>query len=186
MPDSQPRRRQIPGKLRRGLLMRIKFFTTGGTIDKVYFDAKSEFEVGPPQVLEVVKEANVTFEYEIESILRKDSLDMTDADRELIRQRVQREPSPHIVITHGTDTMVQTARALKGIAGKRIVLTGSMQPARFRVTDAVFNIGTAIGAVQSLPEGVYIAMNGLVFDPSRTRKNLEKNCFEEEPGLAPR
>jgi L-asparaginase len=159
--------------------MRIKFFTTGGTIDKVYFDAKSEFEVGPPQVLEVVKDAHVTFEYEIESILRKDSLDMTDDDRDLIRQRVQNEPCPRVVITHGTDTMVQTAQALKGIAGKSVVLTGSMQPARFRVTDAVFNIGAAIGAVQSLPAGVYIVMNGRVMDPARARKNIEKNCFEE-------
>ena len=159
--------------------MRIKFFTTGGTIDKVYFDAKSEFEVGPPQVLEVVKDANVTFEYEIESILRKDSLDMTDADRQLVRQRVDNEPCSRIVITHGTDTMVQTAQALVGVPNKTIVLTGSMQPARFRVTDAVFNIGTAIGAVQSLPVGVYISMNGRIFDPNRTRKNLELNCFEE-------
>jgi len=161
--------------------MRIKFFTTGGTIDKVYFDAKSEFEVGPPQVLEVVKDANVTFDYDIESILRKDSLDLTDADRQLIRRQVEEESSAHIVITHGTDTMVQTAQALIGIAAKTIVLTGSMQPARFRVTDAVFNIGAAIGAVQSLPPGVYIVMNGKVFDPRRTRKNLEKNCFEEIP-----
>jgi len=159
--------------------MRIKFFTTGGTIDKIYFDAKSEFEVGPPQVLEVINEANITFEYEIESILRKDSLDMTDADRELIRQRVHAEPCSRVVITHGTDTMVKTARALGGIAGKRIVLTGSMQPARFRSTDAVFNIGAAIGAIQTVAPGVYIVMNGRVFDPSRTRKNPEKNCFEE-------
>jgi L-asparaginase len=113
------------------------------TIDKVYFDAKSEFEVGPPQVLEVVKEANVTFEYDIESILQKDSLDMTQSDRDLVRQKVAAEPCPRIVVTHGTDTMVQTARALMNIAAKTIVLTGSMQPARFRSTDAVFNIGTA-------------------------------------------
>jgi L-asparaginase len=162
--------------------MKIKFLTTGGTIDKIYFDAKSEFEVGSPQVLEVVKDANVTFEYEIESILRKDSLDLNDADRQLIRQRVEAEPCARIVITHGTDTMIQTARALAGIPGKTIVLTGSMQPARFRTTDAVFNIGTAIGAVQSLPSGVYVAMNGQVFDPQQTRKNREKNCFEPEVG----
>jgi len=162
-----------------GTQMRIKFFTTGGTIDKVYFDAKSEFEVGPPQVLEVVKEANVTFDYDIESILQKDSLDMTQSDRDLVRQKVAAEPCPRIVITHGTDTMVKTARALMNIAGKTIVLTGSMQPARFRSTDAVFNIGTAIGAVQSLACGVYIVMNGRVFDPRRTQKNVEHNCFEE-------
>ncbi len=159
--------------------MKIKFFTTGGTIDKVYFDAKSEFEVGPPQVLEVIGDANIAFEHEIESILRKDSLDMTDADRQLIRDKVAADPCQLVVVTHGTDTMVQTACALTGIPGKTIVLTGSMQPARFRVTDAVFNIGCAIGAVQSLAHGVYIVMNGRVFIPQKTRKNREKNCFEE-------
>lgn len=162
-------------------MLRIKFFTTGGTIDKVYFDAKSEYEVGSPQVLELIRDANVAFEYDVESVLRKDSLDMTDADRALVRQRVEAEPCALIVVTHGTDTMVQTGRALNGIRDKTIVLTGSMQPARFRVTDAGFNIGTAIGAVQSLPHGVYIVMNGRVFDPQRTRKNVEKNCFEQEP-----
>ena len=160
---------------------KIKFFTTGGTIDKVYFDARSEFEVGPPQVLEVLKEANVVIEHEVESILQKDSLELTDADRQLVRARVVGEPCHWIVITHGTDTMVQTARALSGIAGKTIVLTGSMQPARFRVTDAVFNIGAAVGAVQSLAPGVYIVMNGRVLDPKRARKNLEENYFEEIP-----
>jgi L-asparaginase len=164
--------------------MRIKFFTTGGTIDKVYFDSKSEFEVGPPQVLEILKEANVTFEYEIESILRKDSLDMTDEDRRLIRQRVETESSSRIVLTHGTDTMIETGRALAGIPGKTIILTGSMQPARFRVTDAVFNIGTAIGAVQSLAPGIYIAMNGRILNPEKTSKNREKNWFEETSGNA--
>ncbi len=159
--------------------MRIKFFTTGGTIDKVYFDAKSEFQVGSPQVLEVVKDAAVAFEYDIESILRKDSLDMTDADRALIRQKIEADSAALIVVTHGTDTMVETARALLGIPGKTIVLTGSMQPARFRASDAGFNIGTAIGAVQSLSPGVYLAMNGRVFDPRKTRKNRQRNQFEE-------
>jgi L-asparaginase len=158
--------------------MKIKFFTTGGTIDKVYFDAKSEFQVGPPQVLEVIREANVTFEYEIESILRKDSLELTADDRALLRERVRAEPCGRIVITHGTDTMVETGRSLGGIDGKTIVLTGSMQPARFRSTDAIFNIGAAIGAVQSLPPGVYLVMNGMVWDPRTTRKNREQNRFE--------
>ena len=159
--------------------MKVKFFTTGGTIDKVYFDAKSEFEVGPPQVRDVLQEANAVFEYEIESILRKDSLDLTEEDRQLIRRRVEAESCQSIVITHGTDTMIQTALALVGVPDKTIVLTGSMQPARFRVTDATFNIGLAIGAVQSLPPGVYITMNGRIFDPRRTRKNAERNRFEE-------
>jgi L-asparaginase len=161
--------------------MKVKFLTTGGTIDKVYFDAKSEFQVGSPQVLEVLKDANVTFEYEIESLLRKDSLDMNDEDRQFIRRRVEEEACARIVITHGTDTMIETAQALVGIPQKTIVLTGSMQPARFRTTDAVFNIGVAIGSVQRLLPGVYVAMNGLVFDPQRTRKNREKNCFEVVP-----
>jgi len=159
--------------------MKIKFITTGGTIDKIYFDDKSEYEVGLPQIVESLRDVHATIEYEVESVLRKDSLDLTDADRELICQRVEADPCPRIIVTHGTDTMVQTARMLQRIAGKTIVLTGSMQPTRFRVTDAVFNIGTAIGAVQSLPPGVYLAMNGRIFDPNRTRKNREKNCFEE-------
>jgi L-asparaginase len=161
--------------------MKIKLFTTGGTIDKVYFDAKSEYEVGPPQVVEILKEAHVTLDCEIESVLSKDSLEMTAEDRQLIRQRVEGDPCPRIVITHGTDTMVQTGMALQGISGKTIVLTGSMQPARFKVTDAVFNIGAAVGAVQSLPPGVYIAMNGRIFAAARARKNVSGNCFEELP-----
>lgn len=159
--------------------MKLKFITTGGTIDKVYFDAKSEYQVGPPQVAELLREANVTFEHEIESVLHKDSLDLTDADRELIRQKVAADSAPRIVVTHGTDTMIQTARALQGISGKTIVLTGSMQPARFAVTDAAFNLGVAVAAAQTLPPGVYIAMNGRIFDPRRSRKNVANHCFEE-------
>ncbi len=159
--------------------MKLHVITTGGTIDKVYFDAKSEFQVGPPMVAEVLREANVTVPVTVESILAKDSLELTDADRQLIRERAIAAVEQRILITHGTDTMVDTARALAGIPGKTIVLTGSMQPARFRNTDAVFNIGCALGAVQSLPPGVYIAMNGRVFDPAHAAKNRERHCFEE-------
>ncbi len=159
--------------------MKLKFFTTGGTIDKVYFDAKSEYAVGPPQVRELLQEANAGFEYEIESILAKDSLDMTDADRELIRRRIVDESCTRIVVTHGTDTMIETGKALAGIPGKTIVLTGSMQPARFRVTDAAFNVGCAVAAVQTLPPGVYIVMNGQIFDPQHASKNRPLNRFQE-------
>ena len=159
--------------------MKIKFFTTGGTIDKVYFDAKSEFQVGPPQVTELLRDANVTCEHAIESILRKDSLDLTDADRALIRDRIAADTATRVVVTHGTDTMVQTALVLRGIPGKTIVLTGSMQPARLRVTDAAFNLGTAVAAAQTLPPGVYIAMNGKIFDPETSRKNVASHRFEE-------
>jgi len=157
--------------------MDIKILTTGGTIDKIYFDAKSEFQIGDPHITEVLEEANVVFSYEVESVLRKDSLDLTEADRELIREKVQQQTSSRILITHGTDTMVETAKWLQGVH-KTIVLTGAMQPAKLRVSDAFFNIGYAISAVQLLPEGVYIAMNGHIFDPLITTKNREKNRFE--------
>jgi L-asparaginase len=159
--------------------MRVHVLTTGGTIDKVYFDAKSEFQVGPPMIAEVLKEAHVTAEVSIEPVLAKDSLELSDADRGLIRDRVRACAIDRILITHGTDTMVETATALAGIAGKTIVLTGSMQPARFRNTDAVFNVGFALGVVQVLPPGVYLAINGRVFDAARVRKNRERLCFEE-------
>ena len=158
--------------------MQLEIFTTGGTIDKVYFDAKSKFEVGEPQILEVLQEANLSIDYQVTPLMRKDSLELTDQDRELVRKSVEASTSSRIVITHGTDTMTATARALTGITGKTIVLTGAMQPARFRFTDAVFNIASAMMAAQTLAEGVYIAMNGQLFDPERTRKNVEMNRFE--------
>ena len=159
--------------------MHLEIFTTGGTIDKVYFDAKSTFEVGEPQIIEVLREANLSIDYQVTSLLRKDSLELTDDDREIVRQAVQDSTAQQIVITHGTDTMITTAKALADIPGKIIVLTGAMQPARFRLTDAVFNIASAMMAAQILPEGVYIVMNGRIFDPQKTRKNVEKNRFEE-------
>ena len=158
--------------------MQLEIFTTGGTIDKVYFDAKSKFEVGEPQILEVLSEANLSIDYQVTPLMRKDSLELTDQDRELVRKAVEASTTTRIVITHGTDTMTDTARALAGIAGKTIVLTGAMQPARFRFTDAVFNIASAMMAAQTLAEGVYIIMNGQVFDPETTRKNVEMNRFE--------
>jgi len=159
--------------------MKIHVLTTGGTIDKVYFDAKSEFEVGPPMIAELLKEAHVTAEVTVEPVLAKDSLELSDADRRLIRERVAACESDRVLITHGTDTMAETAKTLAGIAGKTIVLTGSMQPARFRNTDAVFNVGFALGVVQVLPPGVYLAINGRVFDAAHVRKNREQQRFEE-------
>ena len=158
--------------------MKIKIITTGGTIDKIYFDQKSEFQIGDPQIVEVLKGANVTLEYEVCSLLRKDSLDLTDADRRLIRDTVGADCNRLFVITHGTDTMIRTARALQDIPGKVIVLTGAMQPARFRMTDAVFNIACAVTAVQLLSDGVYIAMNGRIFHPDKATKNVAMNRFE--------
>jgi L-asparaginase len=161
--------------------MTIQIYTTGGTIDKVYFDQLSEFEVGEPKINEILEEAKVTFDYGVESILQKDSLDMTESDRQLILEKVLASPHRHIIVTHGTDTMIETAHLLQRVPGKTIVLTGSLSPARFRNTDAVFNIGCAVAAVQTLPEGVYLTMNGKVFRPDHVRKNREKMQFEETP-----
>lgn len=156
----------------------IEILTTGGTIDKIYFDAKSSFQVGDSPILELLKEANLTIDVKVTAVLRKDSLEMTDDDRLLIRRAAEASISPQLVITHGTDTMLQTGCALQGIAGKTIVLTGAMQPARFRATDALFNVAAALTAVQTLPPGVYIAMNGRIFNPDTARKNVAENRFE--------
>jgi L-asparaginase len=158
--------------------MKIKIYTTGGTIDKVYFDRKSDYQVGDPQAKGVLERANVVLDYEVESIIRKDSLDFTDEDRELIRKTVESTPLERVVITHGTDTMIDTAKVLNNIPGKTIVMTGSMYPAQFRDSDAVFNIGCAITAAQILLPGVYIVMNGRIFEPHHVRKNVELNRFE--------
>ena len=121
--------------------------TTGGTIDKVYFDAASEYEIGEPTVPHVFREAGVTLEWRLLPLLRKDSLEMEPEDRQAIRTACEDAAESRILITHGTDTMSLTAEALRGIPGKTIVLTGALAPARFRVTDAVFNLGLALGAV---------------------------------------
>jgi L-asparaginase len=158
----------------------IKFFAVGGTIDKVYFDRLSTYKVGEPGVSEILREANVSFDYECKSILRKDSLYMTEKDRQEVFDRVSADESRYIVITHGTDTMVKTAKKLKGIKDKVIVLTGAMQPARFKSSDAEFNIGAAVAAVQLLAPGVYIVMSGCILDPDRVKKNRKLNRFEEK------
>jgi L-asparaginase len=160
--------------------MKIKILATGGTFDKIYYDAKSDFHIGEPMVGSILEEANVSFEFEVESILKKDSLDMDDAARETIRQKVEADACDRIVITHGTDSMIKTAMCLLDIADKTIVITGAMQPARMRYTDSAYNIGVATTAVQLLEVGVYIAMNGQIFDPRSTTKNIAQNRFEAD------
>jgi len=158
---------------------KIKIFACGGTIDKIYFDAKSEFQVGEPQIVSVLREANIAFDYEVESLLKKDSLDMNDQDRAMVRRAVETSQRTHILITHGTDSIIETGKALAGIPDKVIVLTGSMEPAKFRVSDAVFNIGFAIAAAQLAGKGVWIAMNGKMFRPEKIRKDIANNRFVE-------
>ncbi|GGY58528.1 asparaginase domain-containing protein [Marinobacter zhanjiangensis] len=158
----------------------IHVFTTGGTIDKIYHDANSEFAVGDSLLPELLTEANVTLPWRVTGLQRKDSLELTDVDRQQMRDAVAACPEERIIITHGTDTMAESADALDGIAGKTIVLFGAMQPARMRHSDAVFNLGFAVAAVGLLPPGVYVAMNGEVFEAGRVRKNLKAGRFERD------
>jgi len=120
----------------------------------------------------------VAFRFTVIPIIRKDSLHITAEDRELLRATIAAQPARSVLVTHGTDTMVDTARVLATLTDKTIVLTGALNPARFRGSDAEFNVGTAVGAVQSLPPGVYIAMNGRIWDPMKVRKNVAANRFE--------
>ena len=152
--------------------------TTGGTIDKIYFDDKSDYQIGDPQIGRMLAELGVAFRFRVIPILRKDSLHLDDEDRELVRATIAAQSTRHVLVTHGTDSMVETARVLATVADKTIVLTGALSPARFRGSDAEFNIGTAVGAVQTLPPGTYIAMNGRIWDPARVRKNVDANRFE--------
>ncbi len=157
---------------------RLCIVTTGGTIDKIYFDDKSDYQIGEPQIGGVLRELGVAFQFTVIPILRKDSLHISAEDRELLRATIAAQDTRHVLVTHGTDTMVATAKVLAEIPNKTIVLTGALSPARFRGSDAEFNIGCAVGAVQCLPAGVYIAMNGRIWDPARVRKNVAANRFE--------
>ena len=158
--------------------MFIRFVTTGGTIDKIYFDALSQFEVGDSPVNNILSDALVDFDFDVVPLFRKDSLEMTDADRRELREFIAGDDAERYVITHGTDTMADSAAVLEGLKGKHIVMTGALTPARFKTTDAVFNVGMAVAAVQLVEPGVYIAMNGQVFAAAEVRKNREANRFE--------
>lgn len=156
----------------------LQVITTGGTIDKIYYDEKSDYQIGEPEIARILTDMKVAFRWQVLPLLRKDSLELDDDDRELIRRAIEASDATHILITHGTDTMTETARVLEGMTGKVIVLTGALNPARFIGSDAVFNIGCAVGAVQAMDPGVWIAMNGRVWDPRKVRKNREANRFE--------
>ena len=169
--------------------MDLHILTTGGTIDKVYFDAQSAFEVGQPLVADILETAGVSLHYHVEVLMQKDSLDLTEADRALIIERVRASPARRILVTHGTDTMADTARAVEHALGeaseRTVVFVGSLAPARFKSSDAEFNVGFACAAVQALPPGVYIAMNGRAFGASQVRKNRKQNRFEAVEASAP-
>ena len=158
--------------------MKVAILTTGGTFDKVYFDANSEYSIGDPCITSILDEGNVNSDYRIQSILKKDSLDITSKERQIIKNSVQECVEERIIIIHGTDTMVETAKSLEDIKDKTIVLTGAMQPARFKKTDAIFNSGFALAAVQILEYGVYITMNGMIFRSDNVKKNIDLGKFE--------
>jgi len=161
--------------------MKITFIQTGGTIDKDYAQKAGtyNFEITEPAAKRVLEKVNPNFEYEIISVLKKDSLDITDEEREKIYDVCKNVQNSKIVITHGTDTMIKTAKKLNTLEGKVIVLVGASKPEKFYDSDASFNIGTAVGAVNILNKGIYIIMNGRVYDWNKCQKQQETGQFIE-------
>jgi L-asparaginase len=159
--------------------MIIDIFTMGGTIDKIYFDDLSKFEVGEPSIGAIFKKMPLNFTYRVHKISKKDSLYISELERDKLRAAIRKCRNRHILVTHGTDTIIETAEYLKGFRNKVIVLTGSLQPSRFLLSDAVFNIGMAVGALQVLEGGVYVAINGKIYKPETIYKDRSINRFKE-------
>jgi len=167
--------------------MKILFVQSGGTIDKSYAEfARSKtysFDINEPafkSILEGIKKSGLAFKYRMESVVKKDSLDMDINDRLKLKDACISAAETKIVITHGTDTMVKTAEVLSDIKGKTIVLTGATFPEKQKNSDAWFNVGLAAGCVQCLPEGVYIAMSGCIYNWNEVEKNQGTGVFEKK------
>jgi L-asparaginase len=160
--------------------MKVLFIQTGGTIDKDYPKKNSgyAFEIDEPAVERILARADLAFEYEVISLFKKDSLDITSEDRAQLKDFCLNTEYEKIIITHGSDTLVETAKAIGNIKNKTILLTASYRPERFANSDADFNLGTAIGALNTKSEGTFIAMNGIILDPAKARKNPETGKFE--------
>ena len=157
----------------------IRVVVTGATFDKTYDEVSGRLSFGATHLPEMLRLGRSRVETTIETLMMIDSLDMTDADRVRIVESCVRSPETRIVITHGTDTMVETARAVaQGVTGKTIVLTGAMVPYAFGSSDGLFNLGSALSFAEVLPPVVYIAMNGQHFAWDRVRKNREAGVFE--------
>ena len=161
--------------------MEIEFICTGGTIDKDYAASAGtyNFEIGEPAVNRILKKINTNFNYNIKSILKKDSLDITDKDRELIYSACINSEYKKIILTHGTDTMVKTANHLSKIKNKVIILVGASKPQKFHDTDAEFNVDVAIGAIALLKDGTYVAMNGRIYNWDNCEKQKNDGIFLE-------
>lgn len=155
----------------------ILVLTTGGTIDKQYFDALSQYAITDTIIARLLEVARVTHPFAIEEVMRKDSLDIGAEERAALVARVARAEQSRIVITHGTDTMTDTAQALAAVPGKTMVLVGALAPARFAESDAAFNLGMAFATAQTAAPGVYITMNGAVFDGLRVTKDRARGAF---------
>jgi L-asparaginase len=157
----------------------IRIFVTGGTFDKAYDEIRGRLSFGDTHLHEMLRLGRAHVPVSVRTLMMVDSLDMTDADRDVIVRNCAQCDETCIVITHGTDTMVETAAALaRGVTGKTIVLTGAMIPYAFGSSDGLFNLGSALSFVQVLPPGVYVAMNGQHFAWDRVRKNRETGVFE--------
>ncbi len=159
--------------------MNIQFFITGGTIDKVYNELTGELEFGSTHIVDMLNRGRSMVDTTSEVLFLKDSLDMSDEDRQLILSKCLESDSDKIIITHGTDTMVDTAKLLgEKVKDKTIVLFGSMIPYSINNSDALFNLGVALSAAQGNQSGVYVAMNGQVFDWNNVEKNRAKGLFQ--------
>lgn len=163
--------------------MSIRIFVTGGTFDKEYNELTGELFFQDTHMPEMLKLGRSRVQVDIRTLMMIDSLEMTDMDRELIARHCAEADEEQIIITHGTDTMSETARLLaEKVTGKTIVLTGAMIPYKFGSSDGLFNLGSALAFVQTLPHGVYVAMNGKYFDGTNVRKNKQTGEFEKVNG----
>jgi L-asparaginase len=160
--------------------MRIRILVTGGTFDKEYDELTGRLFFRATHLPEMLQRGRSRVDVTIETVMMIDSLELDDEGRARIVEAARQSEEAALVITHGTDTMVLTARALAEaqLAGKTIVLTGAMIPYAFGSSDGLFNLGSALSFVQVLPPGVYVAMNGQIFDWNGVRKNTQTGCFE--------
>jgi L-asparaginase len=157
----------------------IRIFVTGGTFDKNYDEIRGRLSFGDTHLAEMLRLGRSRVPLSVRTLMMVDSLDMTDADRDVIVRNCAQCEETRIVITHGTDTMVETAAALaRGVSGKTIVLTGAMIPYAFGSSDGLFNLGSALSFAQVLTPGIYLAMNGQHFAWDKVRKNREMGVFE--------
>ena len=160
--------------------MAIRLFVTGGTFDKEYNELTGQLFFKDSHINEILKLGRSRLDLSVRTLMLIDSLEMTNTDRNIILESCQRCDEKKIVITHGTDTMTETAKYLADkIPGKTVVITGAMIPYKFGSSDGLFNLGSALAFVQSLPAGIYIAMNGRYYDWNNCKKNKQTGFFEE-------